>query len=78
MFLLKALVLGLTAGTIGCLLGLVTAVTAGPQWVGVSVSPIPSLSILAVCAATGLAVVAAFWPARQAAAMDPCLSFQDI
>ena len=78
LFLLKALLLGLVAGTIGCLLGLTTAVLVGPHWAGVAVAPLPGLAVLAVGAATLLAVLAAYWPARQAAKLDPCLCFQEV
>ena len=78
MFLLKALVLGVIAGTVGCILGLVTAMVAGPQWAGVAVTPLPSLAISAIGAATLVAVLAAYWPARQASKLDPCLCFQEL
>lgn len=78
LFLMKALVLGLVAGTIGCLIGLLTAVLIGPQWAGVTVVPLPGLAVMAVGSATLLAVLAAYWPARQAAKLDPCLCFQEV
>ncbi len=78
LFLGKALLLGLVAGTLGCVVGLATAVVAGPIWAGVSVAPLPTTSVLAILLATGLAVVSAWWPARQAAALDPCLCFQEV
>jgi len=78
LFLGKAIVLGMTAGTLGCLAGLVTATLAGPVWAGVSISVLPATSLTAVLMATTLAVVSAWWPARQAAALDPCLCFQEV
>jgi putative ABC transport system permease protein len=78
LFLGKALILGLTAGTLGCLIGLTTAIVAGPAWADVTVSVLPATSLLAVVMATGLAIVSAWWPARQAAALDPCLCFQEV
>ncbi|MEZ5940251.1 MAG: FtsX-like permease family protein [Planctomycetaceae bacterium] len=78
LFLGKALILGLSAGTLGCIIGLATAVLAGPAWAGVTVSALPVTSLLAVVMATGLAIVSAWWPARQAAALDPCLCFQEV
>ena len=78
LFLGKAILLGLTAGTIGCVIGVVTAVVAGPGWAGVSVSILPVTSMLAIVAATGLAIISAWWPARQAASLDPCLCFQEV
>lgn len=78
LFLTKALVLGLIAGSLGCALGLATAIVAGPRWAGVEILPLPGTSILAVAAATLVALAAAFWPARQAARLDPCLCFQEV
>ena len=78
LFLGKALILGLSAGSLGCLIGLATAVLAGPAWAGVTVSALPVTSLLAVVMATALALVSAWWPARQAAALDPCLCFQEV
>jgi putative ABC transport system permease protein len=78
MFLAKALILGIGAGTIGCLLGLVTAMVAGPQWAGVSIVPLPGTAVLSIVSATTVALAAAYWPARQAARLDPCLCFQEV
>lgn len=78
LFLAKALILGLFAGTLGCLLGLVTAVLAGPRWAGVEVLPMPGTAVFAIVAATCVALFAAYWPARQAAKLDPCLCFQEV
>lgn len=78
LFLGKALILGLTAGTLGCVIGLVTAILAGPSWAGVTVFVLPATSFIAVLMATALAIVSAWWPARQAAALDPCLCFQEV
>ena len=78
LFLMKAMILGVTAGMIGCLLGLATAMIAGPQWAGVAITPLWSLAVLAIIAATVVAVLAAWFPARQAAKLDPCLCFQEV
>lgn len=78
LFLGKALVLGLAAGAFGCLIGLIVAFAAGPAWSGVTVSVLPTTSSLAVVIATGLAVLSAWWPARKAATLDPCLCFQEV
>ena len=78
LFLMKALILGLVAGTIGCLIGVLTAVLVGPQWAGVAVTPMPGLALLSVGAATLVAVIAAYWPAWKASKLDPCLCFQEV
>jgi putative ABC transport system permease protein len=78
LFLGKALVLGVVAGTVGCVLGLTVAVAAGPAWAGVSVAVLPATAILAIVVATSLAVLSALWPSRKAATLDPCLCFQEV
>jgi putative ABC transport system permease protein len=78
MFLLKALWLGVGCGSCGCLIGTSIAMCLGPQWAGVSIEPLPGLCLLAVFATSGLALFAAFWPARQAARLDPCVCFQEV
>ncbi len=78
LFLAKALILGVIAGALGCVLGLVTAVIAGPRWAGVEVLPLPGTAFLSIAAATLVALAAAYWPAKQAARLDPCLCFQEV
>jgi putative ABC transport system permease protein len=78
LFLGKALVLGVVAGTVGCALGVTAAVVAGPAWAGVTVSVLPATAILAIVIATVVAVLSALWPSRKAASLDPCLCFQEI
>lgn len=78
LFLGKALVLGLGAGTIGCVLGVVSAVIAGPVWAGVTISPLMGTSLLSVFVATAVALVAAWWPAQRAAHLDPCICFREV
>jgi putative ABC transport system permease protein len=78
LFLLKALWLGVAGGLAGCLCGVAIAAWLGPQWAGVSVRPMLGLSVTAVAAAAVLAVCAAFWPARRAAQLDPCVCFQEV
>ncbi len=78
LFLLKAVWLGVGCGTTGCLLGIGLAMWLGPQWAGVSVQPLPGLSVIAVSVASVLAILAAYWPARQAARLDPCVCFQEV
>ncbi|MBA2116133.1 ABC transporter permease [Bremerella alba] len=78
LFLGKALLLGLGAGTIGCLIGVIAAVIAGPVWAGVSISPLLGTSLLSVLVATLVALMAAWLPAQKAAHLDPCLCFREV
>ena len=77
-FLLKALVLGVTGGIGGCALGFVVAMLLGASWAGVTVTPLPGLLLIAFCAAIGITTIAAYWPARSAARLDPCGCFADV
>ncbi len=78
LFLGKALLLGLGAGTLGCLIGVLSAVLAGPFWAGVSITPLIGTSILSVLVATLVAILAAWWPAHKAAHLDPCICFREV
>jgi putative ABC transport system permease protein len=77
-FLLKALLLGLAGGVCGYVLGTALAVFLGPKLAGVPVLPMPILAIWAVFISVGLALVASYFPARRAARLDPCATFQEI
>ena len=76
-FLLKALLLGVVGGLGGYVLGTLMAVVLGPQVAGVSVWPMPMLALWAVVISAGLALAASFFPARRAARLDPCATFQE-
>ncbi len=77
-FLLKALLLGLVGGVGGFLLGTLLAVTLGPRLAGVIVLPMPMMVLWAVLVSAGIALVASYFPARRAALLDPCATFQEI
>ncbi len=77
-FLLKALLLGLVGGVGGYVLGTVLAMTLGPKLAGVPVLPMPLLALWAMLISVGLTLVASFFPARRAARLDPCATFQEI
>ena len=78
MFLLKAWVLGLVGAVGGGILGLAIAIGLGSQWAGVAVTPLPGLVGVAIVAALTVTTLAAWWPARAAAKLDPCCCFQEI
>ena len=76
-FLLKALVLGLVGGIGGYLLGTLLAVALGPRLAGVVVLPMPGLVLWAVGISAAIALIASYFPARHAARLDPCATFQE-
>jgi len=56
----------------------VIAMVLGAYWAGVVVTPLPGLIALASGSALLVTVLAALWPARTAARLDPCLCFQEV
>lgn len=78
LFMRKGLLVGLVGGVLGFLLGSWVAVALGPRWAGVPVSPLPLLGLFAVGGAVAVSAVASWWPARSAAALDPCACFQEV
>ena len=78
LFLLKASWLGLVGGVGGSLVGTLAAVALGPYWAGVRVDALPSVGIIACICALLLTLAAAYWPARQAAQLDPCNCFREV
>jgi putative ABC transport system permease protein len=77
-FLLKALILGVAGGIGGYVIGTILAVVLGPKLAGVIVLPMPLLALLAVGISVLLALVASYFPARRAARLDPCATFQEV
>lgn len=77
-FLLKACALGIVGAVSGSLLGLVLAMLLGAYWAGVSVAPLPGLMAIAIGTALLITLLAALWPARTAARLDPCTCFQEV
>jgi putative ABC transport system permease protein len=78
MFLLKALWLGTVGGIGGSLLGVALAMLLGSSWAGVSVGPLVDVAALAFAAALAVTLLAAYWPARRASKLDPCLCFREV
>lgn len=77
LFLTKALWLGLVCGSLGSVAGIAIAMLLGPLWSGVSIQPLIGLSTAAIVIASGLALAAAYVPARNGARLDPCVCFQE-
>jgi putative ABC transport system permease protein len=77
-FLLKALLLGLAGGIAGYVIGTVLAVILGPRLAGVVVLPMPTLALYAVLISVAIALAASYFPARRAAKLDPCVTFQEV
>ncbi|MGW8255948.1 MAG: ABC transporter permease [Thermoguttaceae bacterium] len=77
-FLLKALLLGAAGGIGGYVLGTILAVVLGPRLAGVPVFPMPLLALAAIGISVGLALAASYFPARRAARLDPCATFQEV
>jgi putative ABC transport system permease protein len=77
-FLLKAIWLGVSGAVVGSILGVVTAVTLGAWWAGLTITPLPQLIAAAASAAILVTIGAAYWPARSAAILDPCICFQEV
>lgn len=77
MFLGKAMLLGLAGGLGAFVVGTPIAAIVGQQLLGVTVQPMPNLLAVSIVCATVVAVAASFLPARYAAALDPCLAFNE-
>jgi putative ABC transport system permease protein len=77
-FLMKALALGAAGGVGGYLVGSALAMVLGPQLAGIRVWPMWELAIAALLISVGLTLAASFLPARRAARLDPCATFQEI
>lgn len=77
-FLTKALVLGVAGGLGGYVLGSLFAMVLGPQLAGIRVWPMWQLAIAAVAISTALTLLASYFPARRAARLDPCATFQEV
>jgi putative ABC transport system permease protein len=47
-------------------------------WANLTITPLPGLTLVAIVSAIVVATVAAWWPARTAAKLDPCVCFQEV
>jgi putative ABC transport system permease protein len=78
LFLLKAIWLGILGSIVGSMLGVLTAIVLGTMWVNLAISPLPGLIAAAMATAVFVTTCAAYWPARAAAKLDPCICFQEV
>ena len=78
LFLSKAGLLGLAGGVAGFAMGTGLAVTVGPPLAGVPVLPMPILAVWAVLLSVIIALASSYFPARHAARLDPCATFQEV
>jgi putative ABC transport system permease protein len=78
MFLLKAFLLGVAGGIGGYIMGTGIAVVFGPRIAGVVVLPMPSLALWALGVALAISLVSSYFPARQAARLDPATALQEV
>ncbi|MDH3717735.1 MAG: ABC transporter permease [Planctomycetota bacterium] len=78
LFLTKACLLGVVGGVAGFAIGTLLAVTVGPRLAGVTVLPMPVLALWAVLLSVAIALTSSFFPARRAARLDPCATFQEV
>ena len=70
---------GMGAGGVGgYILGSIIAFVLGPQLAGIRVWPMWELAIAAIVISVGLTLVASYFPARSAARLDPCATFQEV
>jgi putative ABC transport system permease protein len=44
----------------------------------VTVAPLPEVALTAFAAALAVTLAAAYWPARRASQLDPCVCFKEI
>jgi len=78
LLLLKATWLGVIGGLAGSVLGTLLAVGLGPHWADLQITALPHVGIIASITALAVSLLAAYWPARQAAQLDPCTCFQEV
>jgi len=78
MFLTKAVVLGLTGGIAGYILGTASAMILSPYLAGLGVTPIPIYLALSILVAVIIALVGSVLPVRRAARFDPAVIMQEV
>ncbi len=77
LFLLKALIIGVSGGVFGYALGTALAMILGPRIAGVAVFPMPMYSVYSIVISSVIALSASAIPAFKAANFDPSLIMKE-
>lgn len=77
MMLAKATVLGLLGGLFGYILGTLAGMWLGPEFAGLSVSPIPMLLLVSLGISVGVSLLGALIPSYLAGRIDPFNNMQE-
>jgi putative ABC transport system permease protein len=78
LFFAKSLILGISGGTLGFLVGTLAGVVLGPRLAGMQVSPIPIYLLWSLIVATVIALVGSWYPVYRAARLDPATIMQEV
>jgi putative ABC transport system permease protein len=77
MFLLKALILGITGGILGFLLGTIAGVVLGPYLAGIIVKPLYLYLLWSVLLSVAISLAGSLFPTYLAAKFDPHANLQE-
>lgn len=78
LFLTKAGLIGTIGGITGYCLGTLAAIVMGPLITGVPVLPVVRLGVYALILSVLICIAAAYFPARRASRLDPCIIFGEV
>jgi putative ABC transport system permease protein len=74
---LKALIMGIVGGIAGYIVGTLSAVWLGPQFIGIVVSPIFNLLLLSIGLSIFISVLGSLIPAYMAGKIEPFSNMQE-
>jgi len=77
LFLLKSLLIGLTGGIIGYILGTLIAIVLGPKLAEIPVLPMPILAVYGIIISVLVSLTASIWPIVRATKVDPHVIMQE-